>query len=144
MTRRLRLVGAGILVTAAVGACSAQAPDWSLAPASPRAASASGSPVAPGGATVVDLAAQNIAFDRTSLTAAANTPLTIRFDNRDQGVGHDVTIHQGSADGKLEFQGDVIVGPATVDYRVPALPPGRYEIICIVHPTQMVATLTVG
>lgn len=92
---------------------------------------------------MLNLAAKNIAYDQSSLTAVANTPLTIHFDNQDAGVGHDVAIHQGSASGPLEFQGQVIVGPSSVDYQVPALPPGTYTVICIIHPTQMVATLTV-
>jgi plastocyanin len=183
---RSRLVVAGVLVAAAVGACgSQQSPNWTFVPASAQAAasatgaspaagasasaaaasapSASPSPPtaaespspaaaspgggasgAPGaGGSTLNLAAKNIAYDQSSLTAPANTPLTIHFDNQDTGVGHDVAIHAGSADGQLEFQGNVIVGPASVDYQVPALPPGTYTIICIIHPTQMVATLTV-
>jgi plastocyanin len=143
VTRRLGLAVAGVVVAVAAVGCSSAGPNWSIAPlaASPTATGSSTAPAT--GGSVMNLAAKNIAFDQSSLTASANTPLTIHFDNQDTGVGHDVAIHQGSAGGPLEFQGQVIVGPSSVDYQVPALPPGTYTVICIIHPTQMVATLTV-
>jgi plastocyanin len=169
VTPRLRLVVAGVVVAAAAAGCSSAGPNWSITPPAPsptaaasaavassapggsapatpapQASTATGSSTAPAtGGSVLSLAAKNIAFDPSSLTATANTPFTIHFDNQDTGVGHDVAIHQGSAGGPLEFQGQVIVGPSSVDYQVPALPPGTYTVVCIIHPTQMVATLTV-
>jgi plastocyanin len=108
------------------------APSTPPAPAGPSA-----------GATVLDITARNIAFSPTDLTATADTPLTIHFDNEDAGVAHDVAIHRGAAGGESVFQGDTITGVASTDYDVPSLPAGTYTIICIVHPTQMIATLTV-
>ena len=37
--------------------------------------------------------------------------------------------------------GNLVTGPATADYQVPALPPGKYFFRCDVHP-QMNGTLT--
>ena len=137
MIGRLRLLAAGVVVAAVLGACGSQA-------SGPTGAPETGAPAAVGtGVAVLSITAQNIAFDRASYTTVANTSMTIHFDNRDQGVGHDVAIHQGPADGKLLFQGETIVGPATIDYHVPPLPPGSYTIVCVEHPDGMVATLTV-
>jgi plastocyanin len=114
-------------------AASAGAP---AAPGSPAA------PSAPSGATL-NLVAKNIAYDQSSLSVAANTPFTIHFDNQDAGVPHDVAIHQGSASGQQLFQGQVITGPSSIDYQIAGLPAGTYTLVCVVHPQQMVATLTV-
>ena len=34
------------------------------------------------------------------------------------------------------FRGDLITGPATVDYDLPPLPAGTYYFHCDVHPTM--------
>ena len=41
------------------------------------------------------------------------------------------------------FKGDIVTGPTTVTYDVPALPAGTYTFTCTVHP-NMTGTLTVG
>ena len=92
------------------------------------------------GATVVELSAQNVAFDKQTLTAPAGKPFVIRFDNKDSGVGHNVGIYDAS--GKEVFTGDIFPGPKSMDYQVQALPAGTYKFQCDVHPT-MHGTLTV-
>ena len=54
---------------------------------------------------------------------------------------HNVEIRD--ALGMLMFKGDIITGPAQVQYQVPALPAGTYQFVCTVHPI-MVGTLKVG
>jgi len=91
---------------------------------------------------VLDLTAQNIAFDTQELSAAAGQGFTIHFTNADT-VPHDVAIYQGDT---LVFGGDPITGPdATADYQVPALEPGEYTFLCTIHATvpAMHGTLTV-
>jgi cytochrome c oxidase subunit 2 len=95
---------------------------------------------APGAA--IELSALNLAFDQTSVTAPANTPFQIVFDNKDSGVPHNVAIHKDSPTGQEVFKGEVFNGPAKRTYDVPALPPGTYGFACSVHPT-MTGTLTV-
>ncbi|HEX8938720.1 MAG TPA: cupredoxin domain-containing protein [Candidatus Limnocylindrales bacterium] len=102
--------------------------------ASPAASGASGGG---GGLTIT---AQNIAFDPTSATAPANAAFTLTFDNKDQGVPHNIEIK--SASGTSAFKGDLVTGPATAAYHVPALPAGSYTFVCDVHP-NMTGTLTV-
>ncbi|MGZ6269565.1 MAG: cytochrome c oxidase subunit II, partial [Candidatus Limnocylindrales bacterium] len=114
------------------------------APSAAGSPAASGSPAAAAGGgqagQTVDLAASNIAFDKQSLTAPANTPFTLVFDNRDAGIPHNVQIKDAS--GASKFKGDLVTGPAKASYSVPALPAGSYTFVCDVH-TSMTGTLTV-
>jgi mono/diheme cytochrome c family protein/plastocyanin len=90
-------------------------------------------------APVVDIAALNIAFDPTTLTAPAATPFTLHFDNQDAGIQHNVEIKDSSS--TSVFKGEIFAGIATRDYAVPALPAGAYTFMCTVHP-NMTGTLT--
>jgi mono/diheme cytochrome c family protein/plastocyanin len=105
-------------------------------------ASASAAPSGGGaGSTVVDITAQGIAFTTPSVTAPADTPFTIHFDNQDASVPHDVAITDAS--GAQLFKGETFPGIAARDYQVPALPAGSYSFHCTVHP-NMTGTLTAG
>ena len=85
-----------------------------------------------GGVTVV---AQNIAFD-TSTIRLEPVPTMITFENRDAGVQHDIAIYSDSSLADELFDGELVTGPATVDYAVPALPPGEHYFQCNVHPNM--------
>jgi plastocyanin len=90
---------------------------------------------------VVELTADNIAFDRLELEVPAGEPFIIRFTNA-EGVDHNVSIYDGDT---TLFTGSKVTGPdVTVDYLVDALDPGEYTFICDFHPIQaMTGTLTV-
>jgi plastocyanin len=90
-------------------------------------------PAGPGGGVTV--VAQNIAFD-TSTIRLEPVPTTITFENRDAGVQHDIAIYSDSSLADELFNGELVTGPATVDYAVPALPPGEHYFQCNVHPTM--------
>ncbi len=96
----------------------------------------------PAGGPVLMLAAEQVAFDTAELSAPADTPFKIEFDNRDPSIPHNVAIHEGSPTGPEVFRGEVFPGPAKKTYDVPALQAGSYGFICSVHPT-MAGTLTV-
>ena len=121
--------------SASAGPSGSVAPSESAAPS----ASASAEPSGPTG-QVVKLAAQNIAYDQSSLTAPAGQPFTIEFANQDAGVPHNVAIKDAS--GMVMFRGDIFSGVDTRQYQVPALPAGTYTFFCEVHP-NMTGTLTV-
>ncbi|MGZ8598677.1 MAG: cupredoxin domain-containing protein [Actinomycetota bacterium] len=90
----------------------------------------------PGG-VVVNLVAQDIAFDPTSLTAPAAEPFTIAFDNRDAGIQHNVEIFDNEDfSGTALFEGELVTGVAQADYAVDPLDAGTYFFLCIVHPNM--------
>jgi plastocyanin len=133
----------GASASAAPSAAASAAPSGAAASAAPSGSPA-GSPAASGGAagTVLQLAAANIAYDQTDLTAPAGVPFQIAFTNNDAGIPHNVSIHQGSPTGTEVFKGTIFTGVATQTYDVPALPAGTYSFVCSVHP-NMTGTLTV-
>jgi plastocyanin len=127
---------------------SASAPAMSGAPGPSVPASAGPASASPGstgsaapvGATA-HISAQNILFDTDHLEAPAGQGWVLAFANNDAGVPHNVEILD--TQGASVFRGEVVTGPTTVSYQVPALPTGTYKFFCDVHPT-MTGTLTVS
>jgi len=100
-------------------------------------------PPVPSGAATLQLTAQNIQFDKTSLEAPANQPFVIDFKNMDPpGVMHNVQIRQSDGTTVIADQ-PTIDGGNEAQYQYQGLAPGTYEFICIVHPSIMHGTLTV-
>ena len=104
-------------------------------------------PAAPPVNLTAPVGATNAGFAETTLSAPADTPFTLGFDNQDSGALHNVEIFEGdSNEGKKVFgpkDDEGIVAPATVDYEIPPLKPGSYFYECFYHPTTMTGTLTV-
>lgn len=105
-------------------------------------ANATPAPVA-SGASVLQLAALNIAFDTKTLEVAAGQPFAIDFKNQDPaGTQHNVQIRR--ADGSIVADPPTIDGGTETTYSYDALPAGTYTFICKVHPISlMTGTLTV-
>jgi plastocyanin len=152
----LTIVASALLIAA----CSSASPGWTYAPPTvppPSQPAPSGeATVAPqptpvesaapsagtgGGGDVVQIAALNIAWEQTEVSAPAGKPFTIHFNNKDAGIPHNVAIKDAS--GMEMFKGDIVTGPIETDYKVPALAAGTYQFVCTVHP-NMVGTLKVG
>jgi mono/diheme cytochrome c family protein/plastocyanin len=91
--------------------------------------------------TTVEIVALGIAFTTTSVEVPAGQPFTIRFDNQDAGVPHDVDIRDES--GAVVFDSPVENGPGVREFQVPALEAGTYTFFCSVH-VNMTGTLTAG
>ena len=160
--RRVRiaaLVLPCLVVLAGVAACTSTAsPGWTFAPpppsspppsggsagasasAAPSGSTPASAPASGGTGTVVNLKAQNIAFDPTSLSAPAGAAFQIAFDNEDAGTPHDVAIKDST--GKQVWKGDQFNGVAQKTYDVPALQAGSYTFMCTIHPS-MTGTLEV-
>lgn len=91
---------------------------------------------APQAEAAIELSAQNIAFSNTELSASAGE-VTITFDNRDDGVPHNLHLTGTGVDEAT----DIETGPATQQLRV-RLEPGTYTFVCDVHPQQMRGEVT--
>ena len=98
---------------------------------------------------VVSVVAAGVAFtDGSCIRVAADAPFTISFDNRDPAASvgqHNIAIFRSANDlADPLFRGDLVSGPAVVDYAVDALPAGQYFYHCDVHPTMTGAVIAEG
>ncbi|MGH2580627.1 MAG: cupredoxin domain-containing protein [Actinomycetota bacterium] len=97
-----------------------------------------------GGATNPStVVAEGLAFDTDQIALPPDAPSTIHFENKDAGVSHNIAIYTDSSLGTNLFRSQIIIGPASIDYSIPALKPGTYYFHCDVHPT-MHGSVTVG
>jgi len=136
------------LATGPAASGAASAGPASPAPPSGQPSPAPSAPAIPGASAspagqVIQLTAKNIAFDTNSLSVSAGQPFTVAFDNEDSQVPHNVAIYTDNTATNVLFRGDVVTGPATTSYAVPALQPGTYFFRCDIHPTLMFGTLVV-
>jgi plastocyanin len=94
--------------------------------------------VAEGGAggPTLTVVAEAMAFDTDRIELPTDTPVTIELENRDAGVLHNISIYADDTLAEVLFEGELITGPATIEYRVPPLPPGEYYFHCDVHPNM--------
>ncbi len=94
------------------------------------------------GATAT-LGAKNLQFSVSTLTLPAGQAVTLTFTNNDAGVPHNLSIYSDAAYTANVFKGDLVTGPASGTYNIPALAAGTYYFRCDVHPATMVGTVTV-
>ncbi|MHB8512258.1 MAG: hypothetical protein ACYDCC_08740 [Actinomycetota bacterium] len=95
----------------------------------------------------VRLSISNFTFDRSIFAATEGDPFTLALQNRDAGINHNVEIMAkpfGYYPKPPLFFGDIIKGPATIDYHVPALPAGHLYFVCYVHHDVMFGAIDVA
>ena len=92
----------------------------------------------------VDLVAENIAFDKSTITVPAGAKVTVNFNNRDSGVPHNFAVYETEDAEKIIFRGQIVTGLAKTEYTfdAPAVS-GTYFFRCDIHPTQMTGQLIV-
>ena len=131
----------GTLTVGAAGASGAppRAPGARAAgrrPSSPPAIFSSASVAPVGGPTTTSISASAVTFDLDAMSFPAGKTSTLTFDNQDPGVPHDVAIYSDANKTNTLFTGETVTGPASIEYRIPALDPGTYYFQCDVHPTM--------
>jgi plastocyanin len=124
----------GLLAVAlAVAACS---------PA-PTASSPQPAPASAANQVGLSLTAKDLQLQPPKLTAPSGSVIVLTFDNQDQGVPHGLALYGDAAHTVTLGTTEVMVGPAHQVFQIAALPPGRYQFSCVVHPTTMVADLVI-
>ena len=101
-----------------------------------------GAPCSPSG-TSLTLTAQDHKFDTDCLAVPAGQAFTIRFDNKDNDR-HNVAILPSHTSTETFFAGDIVAGPKSITYSVPALKPGTFHFHCRIHPNLMNGTFIVA
>ena len=140
------LVGAAVVIqsgvlppkTSTTAAAGSPAPGAAAGPGSGSGGSAPSDAPAPKGD--VSIVAEATQFTTPDVAGPAGKPFTIAFQNKDQATMHNVDIKDAS--GKDVFKGEIVTGPISTVYNVPALAAGAYPFTCSVHPT-MTGTLTI-
>jgi len=95
-----------------------------------------------GQGVTINLTAQNMAFDKSSMTVPAGASVTINFNNKDS-IPHNFALYTNSGAGTSIFVGQII-SATTVTYKFTApTTPGNYFFRCDVHPTSMTGTFVV-
>jgi plastocyanin len=98
----------------------------------------------PTGPPPVTLTASGIKFLESKLTLPAHGQVTIDFRNEDDAVQHNFVLFDGpDADAPVLFEGPVVTGVTSTQYRFQAPPPGDYFFHCAIHPADMTGTATV-
>ncbi|HEY4410541.1 MAG TPA: cupredoxin domain-containing protein [Acidimicrobiia bacterium] len=133
----MRRLGAAVVVAiVAAGGLStgtAFADDMKMGP---------GATCSPAGTSLM-LTAQDHKFDKDCLAVPAGQAFTVEFDNKDSDR-HNVAILPSHMATTTFFQGDIVMGPKSIRYSVPALKPGTWHFHCEIHPNLMNGTFIVG
>jgi plastocyanin len=96
-------------------------------------------PGGPGNAPVaLTLAARDIAFDTSTLSAPAGSTVTMTFVNNDAGIPHNFALYTDATASTTIFRGAIVTGVATTTYTftAPSMA-GTYFFRCDPHPTTM-------
>ena len=130
----LGLLGAALLL-AACSSTAAPASTGTAASAPPAASGASGA------SDAIQISSRDLKFSTSTLEAPAGEPFQIAYDNQ-EGAPHNVAIYQSEGGAEI-FKGEIITGPKSIVYDVPAQAAGTYFFRCDVHP-EMKGTLEVN
>jgi plastocyanin len=75
-------------------------------------------------------------FETDQLVVPAGRDFELTFHNEEAGTPHNVEIADSPARTTVYLDGEIITGPQTVTYDVPALAEGDYYFLCKVHPNM--------
>ncbi len=116
-----------------------------VAGGAPATTTALAATTAASGQTVqVTLNAQNVAFDKSTISVPHGATVVLTFNNKDSGVVHNFALYTDSSARTKIFAGDFVTGVKTVTYTFTApSTPGTYYYRCDVHPTVMYGSFVV-
>ncbi|HEU0074683.1 MAG TPA: cupredoxin domain-containing protein [Dehalococcoidia bacterium] len=138
----LALVFAGVIIGSMDGIDAQREVFPTRAPHAENGNTPPPTPSAPG-ETVIQLVAQNLAFDQRALSATAGASVTIQLDNRDASVLHNFALYGDQTLAQKVFVGDLVTGPVVENYTFDAPAAGTYYFRCDVHPDTMNGSFTV-
>lgn len=121
---------AGACATSGVPGAASSAPEASVAPTA----------VEP---QVIELSVTDHTFSTDQLEADAGRPIVIAFSNHDPYV-HNVQLWRDDSREDKLFFGELLDGPASIDYELGALEPGMYRFECAPHAGTMIGHLVVS
>ena len=87
------------------------------------------------GRASLSIKARNVAFDLQEFDLHAEQPAVIEFEN-EEAQPHNVAIYFTEEFSTPVWQGDVITGPETIEYRFTAPKAGTYFFRCDIHPAM--------
>ncbi len=114
-------------------------------PVAPNPTEAASSETAEAGAEAqVQLTAENIAFDKDTITVPAGSHVVVESTNNDS-VPHNFAVYVSESAEEQIFVGERVTGPnETITYEFDApSEPGDYFFRCDVHPQQVTGQLVV-
>jgi plastocyanin len=133
----LVLLTLSLLISAA--ACSsspATTASTSSAPSSPAASNTAGNAVS------IDLVAQNMAFNMSTITVPAGASVTMNFSNKDSAPHNFALYTDATASSSIFVGKNISSSSITYNFSAPASP-GNYFFRCDVHPKSMIGTFVV-
>jgi predicted lipoprotein with Yx(FWY)xxD motif/plastocyanin len=99
---------------------------------------------ASGPSVTIDLIAQSMAFDKSTITVKAGSNVTLNFNNQEGGIPHNFALYTNSSATTPIFVGQTITGPATITYNFSApAAEGTYFFRCDIHPASMIGNFIV-
>lgn len=86
----------------------------------------------------LEIGADNLEFDKDTLTAPAGAAVTVTLTNH-EAVPHNFSVYESEGSDEVIFEGEFVSGPdESIDYEFDAPEePGTYFFVCDVHPTTM-------
>ena len=91
----------------------------------------------------VEISADDLAFDASTIEAPAGEAFTVTLVNN-ESQPHNFSVYTEEG-GDVIVEGEIITGPdQSTPVEVPALEAGEYFFVCDVHATEMTGTIVVS
>jgi plastocyanin len=84
--------------------------------------------------TQLQIRARSLKFDSKTLVAAAKSDITVRFENDDDGILHNLAVYRDKSTKERIFAGELVNGTKTVEYHFEVPLEGDYYFRCDTHP----------